>query len=258
MKKNLLILAMLLIGSSGYDQSGAAGMLLSAGMGLEEHRSVSGNDQVLEVSGNNQGGNFSGAGAVSESGSDEASGEGDPGEVSGNDRLPEENLSVSGNNLAGVSDKALVGDTSCLQIPAKLDVVIDPWELDGQGQIYSSEYVICNKGEVPGMLRLSGLACQPGEGKELDVKNSERDMSQEMHEGEEKAIYMELVFGNGDRVVLSQEGTEYEVHLVPGEEFSLHFEGQVNESVQWRDGDVNVTAAYFWEPEETLSFAEEP
>ena len=50
-----------------------------------------------------------------------------------------------------------------LQIPQKLGVVIDPWEMDGKEQIYSEEYVIRNDGEMPGVLMLSNLACRPQE-----------------------------------------------------------------------------------------------
>lgn len=40
-------------------------------------------------------------------------------------------------------------DLKQLQIPQKLEVVIDPWEMDGKSQIYSEQYVIRNDGKEP-------------------------------------------------------------------------------------------------------------
>ena len=50
-----------------------------------------------------------------------------------------------------------------LQIPQKLEIVIDPWEMDGKSQIYSEQYTIRNTGEAAGVLTLSQLICRPQE-----------------------------------------------------------------------------------------------
>lgn len=132
-----------------------------------------------------------------------------------------------------------------LQIPQKLEVVIDPWEMDGKGQIYSEEYVIRNDGEMPGLLTLSNLACKVTEQNGVAVTTNPAGL----HDDSEKSIYMQMIFGNGDCVCLSRESSTYEAELQPGEELSVHFEGEVNEnaSERWRDGDVGVNVVYSWE-----------
>ena len=132
-----------------------------------------------------------------------------------------------------------------LQIPQKLGVVIDPWEMDGKEQIYSEEYVIRNDGEMPGVLTLSNLACRPQEQSGVIVTANPAGL----HDGDEKLICMKMIFGNGDQIDLSEDASTYQVELQPGEELSICFEGEVNEyaSEGWKDGDVTVTVAYSWD-----------
>ncbi len=132
-----------------------------------------------------------------------------------------------------------------LQIPQKLEVVIDPWEIDGRGQIYSEKYVIRNDGETSGRLILSNLACKVPEQSGVVVTTNPAGL----HDDSEKSIYMQMIFGNGDGVCLSQESSGYEAELQPGEELFIHFEGEVNEnaSESWRNGDVAVNVVYSWE-----------
>ena len=142
-----------------------------------------------------------------------------------------------------------------LQIPQKLEVVIDPWEMDGKGQIYSEEYVIRNDGEMPGLLTLSNLACKVTEQNGVAVTTNPAGL----HDDSEKSIYMQMIFGNGDCVCLSRESSTYEAELQPGEELSVHFEGEVNEnaSESWREGDVAVNVVYSWELVSALEDANE-
>lgn len=137
-----------------------------------------------------------------------------------------------------------------LRIPQKLDVIIDPWEMDGKGQIYSEQYVIRNDGEAPGILTLSNLACKVSEQSGAMVTTNREGL----HDGDEKLIYMLMIFGNGDQVDLSEDGSTYHVELQPGEELSIGFEGEVNEyaSEGWQDGDVVVTVAYSWDMKQTF------
>lgn len=138
-----------------------------------------------------------------------------------------------------------------LQMPQKLEVTIDPWEVDGKGQIYSEQYVIKNTGEKTGILTLSHLTCRPQE-KSGVVIRTERDG---IHEDGRKSIYMEMIFGTGERIALSEEGREYEAELKPGEEITLEFGGEVNESASesWESGDVTVGVVYSWEEKEDRS-----
>lgn len=142
-----------------------------------------------------------------------------------------------------------------LRIPHSWVIVIDPFEIDGKGQIYSGKYTIENAGEEKGTLILHSLACTPEKGSGVVVKQSK----QGIHEGEKKKLYLEMVFDNGDRVVFSPEGMEYRAELEPGETLSFSFSGELNENAvgSWKDGDVGVSAEYSWEPEEVAAESRE-
>ena len=60
---------------------------------------------------------------------------------------------------------------------------------------------------------------------------------------------MEMLFGNDEQVVLSEDGAKYQTELKPGEELSFCFSGEVNEYVddEWKKGDIEVGAVYSWE-----------
>lgn len=139
-------------------------------------------------------------------------------------------------------------DINQLQVPQKLHIVIDPWEMDGKGQIYSKIYRIKNAGNTAGVLTLSHLACEAGKKGGAVV----RDDTKGLHDDKEKSVYMEMKFDNKEKIVLSQKETVYKVKLNPGEELSLSFSGEVNEnaSKSWKDGDIGVTVTYLWEAEE--------
>jgi len=135
-----------------------------------------------------------------------------------------------------------------LQMPQKLEVVIDPWEIDGKGQVYSDEYVIKNTGEDTGILTLSGLTCKPREKSGVIVRTDRNGL----HDDKRKSIYMEIVFGTGERIALTEEGAGYETELKPGKEVSLQFAGEVNENASgsWNNEDIAVEAVYSWEVKE--------
>lgn len=147
-----------------------------------------------------------------------------------------------------LSDNADVLEKESLQMPQKLEVVIDPWEMDGKGQIYSEKYQIRNTGEDTGRLTLSGLTCKPREESGAIVRTDRNGI----HEDKRKSIYMEMVFSTGERIVLSEEGAGYEAELRPGEEVSLEFSGEVNEyaSGNWDNEDIMVGVVYSWDMEE--------
>lgn len=135
-----------------------------------------------------------------------------------------------------------------LQIPQKLNVVIDPWEMDQKGQVYSEQYIISNTGDVPGILTLSNLACRPREQSGVIVRTDKAGL----HDSGDKSIYIEMLFGNGEQIVFSQESSQYQTELKPGEELSICFAGEVNENAfgKWENNDVTVSVVYSWEMEE--------
>lgn len=136
-----------------------------------------------------------------------------------------------------------------LQIPQKLDVVIDPWEIDKKGQVYSEEYTISNTGDIPGILTLSNLACRPREKSGVIIRTDKEGL----HDSGDKAIYMEMLFGNGEQIIFSQENSQYQKELMPGEELSIRFAGEVNENAfgKWENNDIAVSVVYSWEMEES-------
>lgn len=143
-----------------------------------------------------------------------------------------------------------------LQIPQKLEVVIDPWEIDGKGQIYSEEYTIRNTGEMAGTLTLSRLACKPQKESNTVVKIDKEGV----YDNGEKSVYMEMVFENGSHVILSEAGSEYQVKLKTGEELSFQFTGEVNEYAEdkWANGDIEVDIAYSWSMENETGSIDDP
>ncbi len=161
-----------------------------------------------------------------------------------------EEMEISGEDV-GDEEKKQDADRQAvktLEMPQKLEVIIDPWEVDGKGQVHSEQYVIQNTGENAGVLTLSGLTCRPREGSNVSVR-TDRDG---LHDDERKSVYMEMVFGTGERIVLSEEGVEYNTELKPGEEVTLEFTGEVNEhaSGNWDNRDVAVDVVYSWKQEE--------
>lgn len=136
-----------------------------------------------------------------------------------------------------------------LQVPQKMQVVIDPWEMDGKSQVYSEQYIIKNTGETRGTLILSDIACKTGKNSGVTVKNK----AQGLHDDKDKSVYIELRVGSKDNIILSQKGVEYKTEMNPGDELPIVFSGEVNEnaSKNWKDGDVDVTMTYAWDAEES-------
>lgn len=165
-----------------------------------------------------------------------------------------EDKGLPGNDDSGLSagkeqpedvGEELQKEKKSLQMPQKLEVVIDPWEIDGKGQIYSDEYVIQNTGEDTGILTLSNLTCIPREKSGAVIRTDRNGI----HEDKRKSIYIELLFSTGERIILSEEGGRYEAELKPGEEVSLQFAGEVNEYADgnWDNEDIAVGVVYSWE-----------
>lgn len=154
--------------------------------------------------------------------------------------------SVERSSSLDSTDVAGNGQITDLQIPEKIAVVVDPWEIMGESQIHSEQYIISNEGISAVRLTFYNLACIP-QGTQGGIVKTERDG---IHEGSSKAIYMEMVFGNGDSVLFTEEGSSrYEIELASGEELSFWITGEVNENAAepWRDGDFQVMISYQWD-----------
>lgn len=219
MKRNIVVIAVLVLGICCFSGMtvGAAQNETQEGSQGENIESQASEDAGREESGESQ--------AESEEGPTEAEDGRESEESQTADEKPEETELCS------------------LEIPQKLGVVIDPWEMDGRGQIYSEPYTIRNTGEEDGILTLSFL-CRAPEGSNAEIRTD----CQGLHDGEDKSIYLEMIFGDGTRVVLCQEGAEYEKVLEAGEELTVSISGEVNENAfeTWRDGDVEVEGIYSW------------
>ena len=135
-------------------------------------------------------------------------------------------------------------DRASLQIPESLDIVIDPFEINGRGQIYSKEYCIKNTGKTAGLLKITNFMCTPGEKSGVIITND----SNGMHDANEKLVCMEIVFANGYTITFPSEETEYEVRLEPDEELRFFYSGEVNENALqgWKEHDLMVGMVYFW------------
>ena len=152
---------------------------------------------------------------------------------------------LSAGNLEREAASGTSGLTQ-LWIPQRMEIVIDPWEMDEKEQIYSEEYIIRNTGETPGILTLD-FTCETGGETGLSFQGN----SEGLHDFGEKLIYMKVIFGNGEEVVFTQEGAKYQVELQSGEALSLRFTGEVNENAEesWKDGDIKIEGTYSWEGE---------
>lgn len=148
------------------------------------------------------------------------------------------------------TEEAPVSGIKNLQIPQKLAVIIDPWEMDGKGQVYSEPYIIRNTGDTPGILTLSNLACKPHEQSGVVVKTAKEGL----HDSGDKSIYVEMMLGNGDQIVFTTEKSQYQTELNPGEELDIRFAGEVNENAfgEWNDQDVTISVVYSWETKQEL------
>lgn len=132
-----------------------------------------------------------------------------------------------------------------LQVPEKFDVVMDPWEMDGKGQIYSGEYTIKNISGAKGTLKLTGIAA--GTEEDVGVQSDHEDV----HTGNGRDLFVEMVVNGEDSLTLLPGGTDYEAILEADEGVTLRFAGEMNENAEdgWHDGDVAITVVYDWVPE---------
>ena len=232
-------------GDEGKEEAGQTG-----GDSVESSKEESSINESSAADGSKEGSdlnNSSISGGSEEESSQESGEDKGVGSVSAGDAAGdiEGSLGASGAREPGIDENGVAEDAMGLQMPEEIRVVIDPWEIDGMGQVYSDEYVIRNTGETAVKLNLYGLTCRPREENGVIVRVDKESI----HDGDNKAIYMELVFGNGDRVIFWEEESEYTVEVQPGEELLLYFSGEVNENAAqaWAGSDIMVSMSYRWD-----------
>lgn len=139
--------------------------------------------------------------------------------------------------------------TTRLEVPQKFDIVLDPWEMDGRGQIYSEEYTIKNTGEKKGTLKLTGIA----NGDDVDIRSDDNNINN----GDGRNIFIEMVVNGESRIALLPEGADYETMLEAGESVTLTFTGKMNVNARdgWRNNNVKLMVIYDWTagPEEDVA-----
>lgn len=154
--------------------------------------------------------------------------------------VSEDIAAVSGNNAVDVY--GLTKEIIQLQVPENIDFVVDPWGVAGQGQVYSGKYAIRNCGTQEGMLYLSNIVCFQGDAANVVVTEDKQGISK----GEEKSVYIEIVFDDGETLVLSQKEQEYCIRLAPNEEIVFWINGAVNSGMtdSWKNNDVKISMTY--------------
>ena len=142
-------------------------------------------------------------------------------------------------------------------VPTTVSVTLDPFELNGRGQIYSDVYEIKNFGDNNVLLTFTDLQITFPDDKNFEALASPFD---EKRVSKLKSIYMQLDFGRDDEpsAVLTDSDWEGEVTIpLSGDQsdpertlVSLSFSGNINHlpKVPWRDGDVRINLTYTLTP----------
>ena len=74
---------------------------------------------------------------------------------------------------------------------------------------------------------------------------------EELYNSTGEAVCIEMVTRDGEdekKKTISQEGSEYQVEIEPGEEISIRFVGEMKEGLAefWKEGNVEVKAVCLW------------
>jgi hypothetical protein len=168
-----------------------------------------------------------------------------------------ENGSVaSGDMFADIPEPELPDGEAVLNvaIPVTVNITIDPFEIDGRGQVYSEAYEIRNHGDTDVILTLSDFEVIFANNTDFEALTASFD---ETSGSDLKAIYMLLHLGRADippivmtdanagpiSVPLAAAG---EGVLDEGIALSLYFSGGVNHEprVKWQSGDVKIRLTY--------------
>lgn len=130
-----------------------------------------------------------------------------------------------------------------LQVPRSLDFVLDPWELNGKGSVWSQDYVFCNQGDKPIELSLKDIRCILRDG--VTCAGEEVDAGT-VASAFDKMVQLQLVLSNGDIVSVTENGGSYDVTVEAGEELVMTISGTVsNPGIErWQSGDVSISVMY--------------
>lgn len=158
-----------------------------------------------------------------ESMSGDAVGEGDASQEKGSEDLTE----AEGHKAAVFS----------VSVPKSMDFVLDPYELSGQGSVWSQEYSFANKGNTPIRLSLRDLCCTAAE----DVLIVESEES--IKDGEKTALLW-LSANHGGILEITEKNSVYEIILQPEEEFIFQVKGKISVSDRWRSEDIRLSMRY--------------
>ncbi len=199
--------------------------------GYTAKASVSGNEPGAVEGGlegqQAEGGSLSG----SVSSNDAEPGEDAPGEAFPGEDAPGGN--VSGEAIPGV----VSGTVFSVAVPESLDFVMDPYELAGQGSIWSQEYCFVNRGSTPVKIHLGRLRCVAADSV-LIMEGAEQA------EGSSKRAALWLRMGNGDTVMITESDSAYEITLAPQEAFPFWISGKISVSDRWESGDISLSLWY--------------
>lgn len=154
-----------------------------------------------------------------------------PGEAIPGEDAPGGN--VSGEAIPGV----VSGTVFSVAVPESLDFVMDPYELAGQGSIWSQEYCFINKGSIPVKIHLGRLHCVAADSVVI-VEGAEQA------EGSGKRAALWLRMGNGDTVMITESNSAYEITLAPQEAFPFWISGKISVSDRWESGDISLSLWY--------------
>jgi hypothetical protein len=142
-------------------------------------------------------------------------------------------------------------------VPRTLDFVIDPFEIDGKGQIYSEAGIIENRGDTDVLLTFSDITVIFENG--ADIESMDRPFDEYGYAGPmRKALYMLLGFGRQDvpPLVLTDETARmYPPDILLGaagsgtDSCTLGLSGSVNCDIDagWKNGDVKISLNYHME-----------
>ena len=154
---------------------------------------------------------------------------------------------------------ALEYNTDLLDVvlPISVTIRIDPYELNGRGQIFSDKYKIQNMGSTDVLLTFTDMKVTFANNQDFEALAQPVDKE---GKSDLKAIYLVMDFDRDDipPVVLTDEKLEGHVSIpMPAAKkgtadtssFSISFSGNVNESPakSWCNGDISITLHYILE-----------
>lgn len=135
------------------------------------------------------------------------------------------------------SEEGVTAPVFSVIVPDTLDFVMDPYELAGQGSIWSQEYAFINKGNIPVKISLSKLHCTAAE----DVIIAENE---NLITAGRKTAALWLYLKGGSIIRVAENNSTCEFALAPGEALTFWVKGKMNVSDQWKDGDLGLSFTY--------------